>query len=76
VCSLSDDGVPDENRTLGWNVLAWTAEYLQQPDGPNAGQPWLFTDEQARIVLRLYEIDDHGRFVYRRGVLRRMKGWG
>lgn len=70
------DTVPEPNRTLGWAALEWTATYLQQPDGPEAGQPWLFTDEQARIILRWYEIDARGKFPYRRGVLRRMKGWG
>jgi hypothetical protein len=49
---------------------------LLQPDGPSAGEPWVFTDEQARIVLRWYQIDARGRFAFRRGVLRRMKGWG
>jgi phage terminase large subunit-like protein len=28
------------------------------------------------MVLVWYEIDETGRFVYRRGVIRRMKGWG
>jgi len=49
---------------------------LLQPDGPDAGGPWLYTDEQRDFVLRLYEIDERGRFVYRRSVLRRMKGHG
>lgn len=75
VRSIPDD-VPADDRTLGWSILEWTAEYLQQPDGPEAGQPWMFTDEQARVVLRWYAIDDAGRFLSRRGVLRRMKGWG
>lgn len=75
VRSISDT-VPPENRTLGWQVLAWTAEYLLQPDGPNAGLPWEFTPEQARIVLRWYAVDEHGRFLFRRGVMRRQKGWG
>jgi hypothetical protein len=70
------DTVPAENRTLGWAVLEWTAEWLQQPDGTHAGEPWTYTDEQARFILRWYEIDSDGRFVVRRGVLRRMKGWG
>lgn len=70
------DSTPPENRTLGWAALAWTAEYLRQPDGPNAGSSWKYTPEQVRILLRWYEIDDRGRFVRRRGVLRRMKGWG
>ena len=69
------DVTPPENRTLGWQVLAWTRAYLRQPDGENAGADWVFTPEQARIVLRWYAVDESGRFVYRRGVLRRMKGW-
>lgn len=70
------DRVPGDKRTLGYAVLAWTADYLTQPDGPMAGEPWEFTREQVRIVLRWYQIDAHGKFCYRRGVLRRMKGWG
>ena len=62
--------------TLGWQILGWTAEYLLQPDGPDAGEPWKFTDEQARLLLWWYEIDDHGLFTERYGMLRRMKGWG
>lgn len=63
-------------RTLGWSALQWTATFLRQPDGPEAGQPWRYTDEQARFVLWWYAVDDRGRFVFRRGMLRRMKGWG
>jgi phage terminase large subunit-like protein len=70
------DTTPPENRTLGWAILGWTREYLRQPDGANVGDPWIFTPEQARIVLRFYAIDARGRFVFRRGVIRRMKGWG
>lgn len=62
--------------TLGWQVLAWTRKYLLQPDGPGAGEPWMFTPEQARFVLWWYAVDGRGRFLYRRGMLRRMKGWG
>ena len=70
------DTIPSEDRTLGWQVLAWTRAYLLQPDGPNAGGPWVFTPEQARTILRWFSIDERGRFVYRRGVLRKMKGSG
>lgn len=69
-------GVPPENRTLGWEILDWQVKYLLQPDGPEAGQPWTYTPEQLRFILNWYAIDDAGRFAYRRGVLRRMKGWG
>jgi hypothetical protein len=68
--------MPAKSRTLAWDVLAWTTEYLRQPDGPRAGEAWVFTPEQTRIVARWYAIDAAGRFIYRRGVLRRMKGWG
>ncbi|MBF6063026.1 terminase [Nocardia terpenica] len=71
-----DDYVPTENRTLGWIAASWMTEHLVQPDGPDAGQPFELTREQLRILLRWYEIDVQGRFRYRRGVLRRMKGWG
>lgn len=62
--------------TLGWDVLAWTAKYLTQPDGPDAGQPWQYTDEQARAVLWWFAIDATGQFLYRYGTVRRVKGWG
>ena len=63
-------------HTLGWDILGWTAEYLLQPDGPLAGDPWKFTQEQARFLLWWYAVDERGRFIYRSGMLRRMKGWG
>lgn len=62
--------------TLGGHVLNWTLANIRQPDGPDAGGPWYFTDEQIRFILWWYAIDHRGRFLYRRGVLRRMKGWG
>ena len=71
---IAPEGLPE--HTLGWQILGWTADYLLQPDGPNAGQPWEFTREQARFVLWWYAVDAAGRFVYRYGMLRRMKGWG
>lgn len=63
-------------HTLGWQVLGWTADYLRQPDGPDAGHPWRYTDEQARFILWWYAVDARGQFVYRYGMLRRVKGWG
>lgn len=71
---IGPEGAP--TRTLGWEVLDWQLDYLLQPDGDNAGQPWTLTPEQVRFVLWWYAMDERGRFVYRRGVLRRMKGWG
>src|SRR5690606_19267475 len=63
--------LPD--RTLGWEILNWLAAYVNSPQG---GGPFLPTLEQARFLLWWYAVDDQGRFVYRSGVLRRMKGWG
>ncbi|MGH8879678.1 MAG: terminase, partial [Stackebrandtia sp.] len=67
-------GLPE--RTLGWDVLAWTAKYLYQPDGPEAGTPWRATPEQVRHILWWYAVDGIGRFVFRRAVYRRAKGHG
>lgn len=58
--------------TLGWEVLAWCTENLTTPQGDR----WIWTPEQARFVLQWYAIDEQGRWRWRRGVLRRMKGWG
>lgn len=63
-------------HTLGWDVLWWTTRYIRQPDGPRAGDEWHFTPEQVRFVLHWYGIDETGRWLYTRGVLRRSKGWG
>jgi phage terminase large subunit-like protein len=34
------------------------------------------TDEQVRLVLWWYAVDDAGQYIYREGVIRRLKGWG
>lgn len=66
------DGWLLPKRTLGWQIAGWCAEYLNGNDS----QPWRFTLEQLRFLLWWYAVDDTGRFVYRTGVLQRMKGWG
>lgn len=63
-------------RTLGWGVAEWVEDNLLQPDGEEAGGPFRFTPEQLTFVLWFYAVDETGRFIYRRGVLRRAKGWG
>lgn len=62
--------------TLGWGVLNWWAEYLKTPGGEYAGEPFMPTLEQARFALWWYAVDEEGRYVYREGALRRLKGWG
>jgi hypothetical protein len=68
--------MPDEKMTLGWAVVEWAEEMLLQPDGPDAGETWKWTLEQLRLLLWWYAVDEQGRFIYRRGTLRRVKGWG
>ncbi|MEV4642763.1 terminase [Actinoplanes sp. NPDC049548] len=58
--------------TIGWQIAAWCADYLLAEDGG----PWRFTPEQLRFLLWWYAVDDTGRFIYRTGVLQRLKGWG
>jgi hypothetical protein len=57
-------------------VEAWCVAMLRQPDGPDAGDPWSFTREQRRFLWCWYAVDDRGRWLWSRGVLRRAKGWG
>lgn len=83
-----DRPLPDPKHTLANAVIGWAEGYqdargvwldpphILQPDGPEAKTPWRFTAEQVRFLMYWYEIDDNGRFVYRNGVFRRMKGAG
>lgn len=63
-------------KTLGFDVIRWIHRWLLQPDGDDAGQPFRLTREQKVFLLWFYAVDERGKFVYRRGVLRRAKGWG
>ena len=67
-----DDSWRLPNLTLGWQIAGWCAEYLLADDGG----PWRFTREQLRFLLWWYAVDTTGRFIYRKGVLQRLKGWG
>ena len=60
--------------TLGWGVLDWMYAYLPSPR--DATQPFVLTDEQAEYVLAWYAVDKAGRFIYRRSISERAKGWG
>jgi hypothetical protein len=63
-----------ELPTLGYEILEALSEVLPSPADVDA--PLIFTDEQARIVLRWYTIGKAGQFIYRRGCLEMAKGWG
>lgn len=49
-------------------------DYLPSPDDER--KPFVVTDEQARLILDWYAVDDRGRFSLRRGIIERAKGWG
>ena len=61
-------------HTLGWELAAWCTRFLANPNDPDS--PWEFTTEQLRFLLWWYAVDARGRFLWRRGVLQRLKGWG
>ena len=73
VWAVDDEGnwlLPE--KTLGWQIAAWCADFLTA----FKGGPWKFTLEQLRFILWWYAVDDNGEFIYRTGVLQRLKGWG
>ena len=60
--------------TLGWAVAQWAAKWLLPlADGQDA---FTFTNEQFRLILWWYAVDEGGAFAYRSMVLQRIKGWG
>jgi hypothetical protein len=79
---LSADGLPAgmptdyDVPTLGWGVLGWAEAMLAQPDGETAGEPWRWTDTQARIVAWWYAVDRTGKWLFRRGQIVLPKGAG
>lgn len=79
---LAADGLPvgmptdHDVATLGWGVLAWGEEFLAQPDGDCAGDPWQWTPTQARLVAWWYAVDRAGRWLFRRGQVVLPKGSG
>jgi hypothetical protein len=66
-----------EVPSLGWGLVRWYKRNLIVPAGPRYGEPLVLTPEQVAFVVRFYQVHPvSGRRVYRRGVLRRSKGWG
>jgi phage terminase large subunit-like protein len=67
------DGWALPEHTLGWDVLAWTGQWLR-----NAAKraPWQYTAEQARFLLWFYAVDETGQFTFHSAALQRLKGWG
>ena len=63
-------------RTILKDVELWCARWLRQPDGPEAGKPWRFTQQQRDLLAYWFAFDEADRWLYRRGTIRMCKGWG
>lgn len=64
-------------HSLGPLVIDWAEWRTDEPGLLNdEGEPWRFTDGQARFLVLWYAFDDEGRFIYRRGIKRGAKGVG
>ena len=59
-------------HTLGWQIIDWVEANLLNDEGG----PFILTNEQKRLLLWWYAIDESGRFAYRKSVIQRLKGWG
>lgn len=57
-------------------LVNWAYRYLKTPGGKHAGEPFLPTMEQFRLLMWWFAVDETGAFVYRSMVIRRVKGWG
>jgi hypothetical protein len=67
---------PAAPRTLGFAAAGWARRWLIQPNGPEAGRPFLPTRDQLRFLLWWYAVDGQGRWLYTHGVRRLAKGSG
>ncbi|MBC7594114.1 MAG: terminase [Kineosporiaceae bacterium] len=59
-------------HTIGWQGIKWAEDNLLN----DKGGPWRFTAEQKRFLLWWYAVDWRGVFIFRDGILQRLKGWG
>src|SRR5690606_7212028 len=60
--------------TLGWEIAGWCAQWLRGLGDDE--ERFRFTKEQLRFILWWFAVDEDGAFIYRTGVLQRLKGWG
>lgn len=82
---ILDDDAP---RTLGWHAIAWAEGWsgfpgvpdgfpgLIQPNGPQSGKPFRFTQDQQTFLLWFYSLDDDAQWLFNYAVRRLAKGSG
>ena len=64
-------------NSLGPSLIDWAEWRTDEPGLLNdEGEPWQYTDGQARFLILWYAYDERGRFIYRRGCKRGAKGTG
>lgn len=67
-------------RSLGYGVALWCMTWLNdingETDEKGKVKSFSFTQEQLRLVLWWYAVDKKNRFIYRQGVIQRLKGAG
>jgi len=68
------EGEPE--LTLGYVVASWMEEWLVQPNGPKAGQPFRLTDSQLRFLVWWYSLDATGQWLFSHAARRLAKGSG
>lgn len=61
-------------KSLGWEIINWMSRYLRDPSETTL--PFLPTPEQARFLVWWYAVDENGKYAFRKGVFRRVKGHG
>src|SRR5262245_39096263 len=62
--------------TDGALVCEWIEQFLVHGEGDCLGQPFTLTDDQRRLVYRIYERTREGRRRYRQVLVGRPKGYG
>lgn len=65
-----------EIPTLGYGVVEWVERNLRQPNGPNAGKPFRYANDQVNFMLWAYAIDRDARFLFNLLARRLAKGSG
>lgn len=62
--------------TLGWQVQDWAETYFKVPGGKFYGEPLQFTGWQSMFLADWYAVDEFGRWVFSRGLVRLAKKSG
>ena len=61
-------------RSIGPDVIRWAERWLRHPRG--LGTRLVLTQEQRRFLMWWYAVEPDGSWTFRRGIVRRSKGWG